>query len=386
MERRELAAPAVRTAVAEALRVRRKACHHSNFTAISIAAVKSQSDKPLIIIPASRPRRPGDPSFAVSSQRVGYRAKLDCTTFRPADSCLPSPNSLQNHRFTLVSSLAKSKNRISLRNCGLIHAARTRRHESNAKSGPRIFPRSFTRSHDALRRSHRLPRKRRRLGLPHRCRSRPRRRQHGARRQHPAGPSSRPNPGRSLPLPAAAPTDSPASSTTPARPIHRTCSPSTQSGPVLPGCSSLRPARSGRRSPTGRVRRPAPAPTPRLRAAHSPRPQLHLDSRLLVLGPCRLLLDPRRMVRPALLWSPLDSRLLGLVSQPLGMAPRLLGPPHRLLRRHQLRLRLHRLRLLRRLLERKQLLLQPRRQPGERQHHSRLQPHRRRQQQHSRRL
>ncbi len=33
MERRELAAPAVRTAVAKALRVKRKPCHHLNFTA-----------------------------------------------------------------------------------------------------------------------------------------------------------------------------------------------------------------------------------------------------------------------------------------------------------------------------------------------------------------
>ena len=106
-------------------------------------------------------------------------------------------------------------------------------------------------------------------------------------------------------------------------------------------------------SPPVELRRPAPTAPPRLRPARSPRAQLHLDPRLLVLGSRRLLLDPRRLVRSALLRSPLDPRILGLVPRSLGLPPRLLGTPHRLLRRHQLRLRLHRRRLSRRLLERK---------------------------------
>ncbi len=166
----------------------------------------------------------------------------------------------------------------------------------------------------------------------------------------PAAAPAPPPQGRVLAIRSEAQPQQTAESYAPQYPPQQT--PFSRRRPVLPGRPDRRPARRRRPGPTRRVRRSTPTASPRLRPASSPRAQLHLDPRLLVLGSRRLLLDPRRLVRPTLLRSPLDPRLLGLVSQPLGFPPRLLGPAHRLLRRHQLRLRLHRRRLPRRLLER----------------------------------
>ena len=69
-----------------------------------------------------------------------------------------------------------------------------------------------------------------------------------------------------------------------------------------------------------------------IRTARSSRAQLSLDSRILGIRSHRLLLGPRRLVRSALLRSPLDPRLLGLLRRPLSPSSRLLGAAHRFLR------------------------------------------------------